>query len=436
MPKQSTKLTPEVLFIIFLTVFSFIIRIINLGFPDHKMFDEVYRVTRAEMFLNGQPFFTPQPHFGRYLIILGIMLCGDNPIGWRITSVFSGTLLIIVSYLIGKKIFTYKHSGLLTSFFTAFSLNYLAYSRIGVVTIHLLFFTALSLLLFILSADSNSKNPKLFFYLSAVTTGLSIAIKWTALVLLPVFLFWTITKTNLKNNLLSKLSFTALFLTVVSLTYLLTFSGEAGNHKYLHEVYKTPNSNFIEGVISWHKLAFKTHANSQNHHPCASKWYTWPFMYKPVLLYWEFDGTKKQITSILGLGNPVLWWAKTLAILFQLFVLFFKRDKIIIFLLSSYFISFLPYAFIKRPMFLYHYLPSLLFSTLILEYTFVNLYKERKYLRLLLVSFIILVVVSFFYFYPFSNGYPVSISEYKSKLWLKSWKEYIPKMSNLLKEVS
>lgn len=432
MKKQIFKVKPEGLFLLFLIIFSLTIRLINLNFPDHKMFDEIYRVSRAQMFLNGQPFFTPQPHLGRYLIILGILICGDNPIGWRITSVFSGTLLMVVLYLIGRKIFSHKHAGLLTLLFSVFSSNCLAYSRIGVVTIHLVFFIALSLLLFILSTENNRKNLKLFFYLSAITTGLSIAIKWTALVLLPIFLLWSILKTNLKNALMAKLFSAILFLTVVALTYLLTFCGEVRNHAYLHQVYKSPNSTFIEGVISWHKLAFKKHANTHNQHPCSSKWYSWPFMYKPMLLYWQFDGTKKQITSILGLGNPVLLWAKSLAILFLLFMLFFKRDKIIIFLLGSYFISFLPYAFIKRPMFLYHYLPSLIFGTLVLEYTFVNLYKNQKYLRPLLMLFIALVVGTFFYFYPFSNGYPVSINEYKSRLWFKSWREYTPQMGKYL----
>ncbi len=425
MTKWALKLNLEILLLVLLIGFSFFIRIVNLGFPDHKIFDEVYRVTRAQMFLHDQPFFTPQPHLGRYLIMLGILLCGDNPIGWRITSVFSGTLLVVVLYLIGKKLFSHKHAGLLTLFFATFSSNYLAYSRIGIVIIHLAFFIALALLFFILATENNNKNSKSFFCFSAIVAGLAIAIKWTALVLLPIFFLWIVLKANLKNTLLTKLSSSALFLVIIAFTYLLTFSGEARNHEYLHQRYKMPNSNFIESIISWHKLAFKTHINTNNRHPCASKWYTWPLMYKPVLLHWQFDSTRsKQITTILGIGNPVLWWAKSLAILFCLFMLFFKRDKTIIFLLGAYFISFLPYAFIKRPMFLYHYLPSVIFSTLVLEYTFANLYKERKYLRPLLVSFIILIVGAFFYFYPFANGYSVSISEYKSRLWFKSWSDY------------
>lgn len=425
--KWFLKLNLEILLLISLTIFSFVVSLININFPPHKIFDEIYQITRAELFLHDKGFFSPQPHFGRYLKVLGILLCGDNTFGWRITQVVTGSVLVPVMYLIGKKIFKHKYAGLLAAFLTVFELSYLAYSRVGVMIIHLVFFSALSLLFFILSTESNSKNSKLLFYLSAITTGLSIAIKWTSLILLPIFSLWT--KTNLKNKLYGKLSFKILFLVIVASTYLLTFAGEKDNFEYLHQVYKMPNSNFAEGIISWHKLAFKTHANTHNHHPCASKWYTWPFMYKPVLLDLNFDGVHKQITSILGMGNPAIWWLGILAILFQLFMLFFKKDKVIIFLLGSYFISFLPYAFIKRPMFLYHYLPSLLFVILILEYTFVSLYKENKYLRPLLVLSIVLVVSAFFYFYPFANGYPVSIKEYKNRLWFKSWRDYTSKLT-------
>lgn len=421
MAKVLQKLKLETIFIIALTVFSFIVSVINISFPDHLIFDEVYRVVRAEKVLDGQIFFTAQPHFGRYLILLGILIFGDNPIGWRITQAVTSTLLVPVSFLIGKKLFKHKYAGLLSAFFVTFELAYLVYSRIGVVIIHQVFFVALSFLLFVLSTEENNKNAKLFYFLSAVTTGLSVAIKWTSLVLFPILWLWAKTKSGLQSVPVRK---KILFLTVAACAYLVTFSGEAKNYEYYNQKYNMPNNNFVQGVISWHKLAFLAHARKHGDHPSSSRWYTWPFMYKPVLIYWKFDDVNSQVTSILGLGNPVIWWAGVLAILFQLLMLFFKRDKIIVFLLGTYFISFLPYVLIARPMFLYHYLPSLFFLILILEYTFVNLYKEKIFLRPVLISLIILVIAAFFYLYPFANGYPVSLSEYNHRLYFKSWKEY------------
>ncbi len=422
--KLNHKINLETTFVFSLAVFSFIVSFIHLGFPSGHMFDEMYRVTRAELFLNNQVFIVDQPPFGRYPMVLGILLFGNNPIGWRISQVVSRTLLVPISYFIGKNIFKHKYAGLLMAFFVTFNLSFLAYSRIGVVVMLEVFLVAASFLLFILLIKDATKNRKLFFCLSAVLTGLAIATKWTALCLLPIYWLWIKTKANIKSPFPERLPFKILFLIIVFSAYLLTFIGEKRNFEYYHQAYGMHNSSFIESVISWHKLAIGSHTREGVSHPYCSKWYTWPFMYKPVLLYQDIDKVNKQITSIIGLGNPIVWWLSDLAILFQLFLLLYKRDKTIVFLLGAYFISFLPYAFIQRPMFLYHYLISLFFQMLILEYTFVNLYKEKVFLRPVLSLLLILIIFMFFYFYPFINGYPVSISEYFHRLWFKGWREF------------
>ena len=416
-----SKLKSQNIFLIFLTLFSFVTSVINLGFPDFKTFDEIYRITRAEKFLHHQVFITDQPHFGKFIIILGMLTFGNNPIGWRITQAISGTLLVPLSYLIGKKIFKHEYAGLLTAFFVAFDLGYLAYSRIGVVVIFEVFFMALSLLLFMIAIE---KNNKTIFFISAITVGLTVAIKWTGLCLLPILWFWTLTRDRLKNVFWTKNTFNGLFLIVVLATYLITFIGSGRNFQYYHNAFNMPNDNFFQAVIGWHKLALGSHLREGMTHPYASKWYTWPFLYKPVLLYETLDRVKNEVTIIIGLGNPAIWWASDLAILFQLFLLFFKRerDKSIIFLLAAYFTSLLPYAFIPRPMFLYHYMLSLFFSMLILEFTIVKLYKEKVLLRPFICFFISLVIGIFFYFFSLVNGYPITISDYNKKLWFPSWK--------------
>lgn len=413
----------EIIFVVALTIFSFVIRIIHLDFPPHFIFDEIYRVKRAEEVLHNEVFVTDQPHFGRYLIILGLLFFGDNPIGWRIVQAIVGTLFIPLSYLVGKKLFNDKYSGLLTAFFVAFDLGYLSYSRIGVVIIFQVFFVALSLLFFILSTENN-KDSILLYSISAITTGLAIAVKWTSLCLIPVLWLWTKTKVNFKETLFEKFSFKVLFITIVLFTYLLTFVGEKNNFEYYHQAYNMPNNSFIQGVISWHKLAFQSHARKEMSHPYSSKFYTWPLMYKPVLLYRNFDYINNQISTIIGFGNPIIRWCGSLAVLLQLCLFLFKRNKTMIFLVGSYFISFLPYAFIKRPMFLYHHLPLLLYQILILEYTLTSFYKEKPYLKPVVISIILLVIIMFFYFYPCVNGCPQSISEYNQRLWFKSWREY------------
>ncbi len=205
--KSNFKINLEIAFVFALTIFSFIIAIIHLDFPSTHMFDEIYRVTSAELFLNNQVFIVDQPPFGRYPMILGILLFGNNPIGWRISQALCRTLLIPISYFIGKNVFKHKYAGLLMVFFTTFNLSFLAYSRIGVVVMLELFLVSTSFLLFILSIKDDTRNSKLLFCLSAILTGLAISTKWTALCLLPIYWLWIKTKANIKSTFSERLPF-------------------------------------------------------------------------------------------------------------------------------------------------------------------------------------------------------------------------------------
>lgn len=399
-----------------LTIFSFIIRIIHIDYPMGITWDEIYHVKATQSLLHGEGYFIDHPPFGRQLIALGILIFGDKTLGWRVVQAICGTMLIPLSYFLGKKILTYEYAGLLTAFFVSFDLLFLTYSRVGLADIFLIFFIVLSFLFF---THASEKDSKWFYILSAINTGLAISIKWTALILFPMFLLWLRAKGKLNKNLISKL----LFIMLALITYTATFLSEDVNFKYVNKKYHAKITSYPEAVYSWHKLALSSHTRKNLSHSDSSKWYTWPLMYKPVWMHFKvIDNTNKKATCIVALGNPVIWWLATLAVLFQLCLLKYKKDKITFFLLSSYLISFLPYALIKRPMFLYHYLTTYFFSLIILEHTFVSLYKEKGFMKPIIEFLSVVIVLVFFYLYPFVNAYPVSYSQYQHRLWLESWK--------------
>ena len=49
------------------------------------------------------------------------------------------------------------------------------------------------------------------------------------------------------------------------------------------------------------------HAGLQAEHPYFSKWYTWPWLYRPTWYY--FHGEGEYVRGIVAIGNPALWWA-------------------------------------------------------------------------------------------------------------------------------
>jgi len=163
--------------------------------------------------------------------------------------------------------------------------------------------------------------------------------------------------------------------------------------------------------------ANKTLASS---HSYSSKWYTWPFLIRPIY-YWVSSEAR-----IYFMGNPIIWWLSTmtmLALILRTAQHAITNSKTIVrdrkkelLLIGAFAINFLPFIFIGRVMFLYHYLSAIIFAILALAYTLDN-ESPRK----LIIAVIALCVVSFVYFSPLTYGLSMSRTIYESHIWLPSW---------------
>ena len=160
-------------------------------------------------------------------------------------------------------------------------------------------------------------------------------------------------------------------------------------------------------------------------HPYSSQWYSWPFMSRPIF-YWVSENSR-----IYLLGNPIIWWGSSMAVLLSL--MYIIRHRIIKILLAGYFLNLLPFIGIKRIMFLYHYLTGLVFAILILVYLIENiqpfdkhfgreLSAERLRARKIFIGLAVASAVAFIYFAPLTYGLPLSPKAYDARIWLPSWK--------------
>ena len=74
------------------------------------------------------------------------------------------------------------------------------------------------------------------------------------------------------------------------------------------------------------------HSTLSETHPFESSWYQWPIMYKPVWYYVGYYGGNVKST-IVGIGNPVIWWTGIVASLYVLVRTIAKREKELFFIL-------------------------------------------------------------------------------------------------------
>ena len=151
-------------------------------------------------------------------------------------------------------------------------------------------------------------------------------------------------------------------------------------------------------------------------HPYSSKWYTWPFMERPIF-YWVSGASR-----IYLLGNPIIWWSSTVAVLIILINTLLsglrRLDRTALFLISAWLINLLPFIGIGRVMFLYHYLTALIWAILILAYLIDKSKQPRRSAAILTT----LALATFVFFAPLTYGLPMSDQAYNLRAWFSSWK--------------
>jgi len=218
--------------------------------------------------------------------------------------------------------------------------------------------------------------------------------------------------------------------------------------------------------IQAHQQTLNFHESMKEEHPYCSKWYTWPVMLRPV---GYFFGTSKSINNSLppntpgsdkkghdifydvhGMGNPPLWWCSIFALIgtaayailalkalltakfsisssqkkseiFSLKVKSLDQEQIFsIYLLIGYLGSLLPWAGISRCVFIYSYMPSLVFAILSLAYCSDYLLTLKRW-RIISFAVILVSLMGFYYWLPIFLGLPLTSAEFFSRMWLLSW---------------
>jgi dolichyl-phosphate-mannose--protein O-mannosyl transferase len=142
-------------------------------------------------------------------------------------------------------------------------------------------------------------------------------------------------------------------------------------------------------------------------------------MYKPVWFY-----SSKTINSMRGtivdIGNPFIWWFGTISSIYLLINSIKKKDSNNIFILTFILSTFLPYIFIGRIMFMYHYFITLPFVMLGIV-SFTKYITEKIKNNKFYISYIIVIIITFIIFYPISSGMEIDESYINSLKWLSSW---------------
>ncbi len=416
-------------------------------------FDELYHARTAYEHLHGlKPYENSHPPLGKVLIMSGIAVFGMTPFGWRFAGALFGVLMLPALYLLVRRVTKSPKWSFFATALLAADFMHFTQTRIATIDVFVTFFIILMYYFMYryYELDWNEvglKKTLVPLGLAGVFFGLGAASKWTGIyagIGLAALLFITLyqrvkdrkraqksgdafdisrTDKTAKNVLLTLLFCVGAFVAVPVGIYLLS---------YLPYFLCAENPYSLKGVWEVQEFMFGYHSKLTATHPYSSKWYTWPFSIRPI---WYYQGkylADNMIESIVAFGNPAVWWAGALgliALVIQRIRRFAAGNPAATFALVGFAAQFLPWVFISRATFIYHYFPSVPFVILALALALMAWEKSSELgadaARFIRIALPVAALLLFVLFYPVLSGLEVA-RWYASYLrWFPSWTFFI-----------
>ena len=396
----------------------------EISYENSAYFDEVYFATSAHEYANGEPATEyTHPHLGKVLQTIPVKLFGTTPFTYRFMGNLAGIGIIIVMYILGKLIFKNRLFAFIPAFLMAFDNMHFAQTRIGTVDGFLILFCLTSTLFmykyFTLERTAPLKKKLFNLFFCGLFLGCAICVKWMgfytglglALLFFGKMIYDSIKERKFdKQNICIIFSCIVFFIIIPAIIYVtLYFNFETVHGKI----------NTFEDFIKLNSDMFNFHSTLDATHPFSSKWYSWPIMLKPVWFY-QHNVNEAITSTISNIGNPAIWWFSIIPLVFIAVRTIVKRRKEDIFILVMYLSVWLPYVFIGRVMFLYHYFMALPFVMFAIT-AFLKWLYEKFNKKWIIWGYLLIVFVMFWVFYPVSSGTPVPKTYVDSLHWLSTW---------------
>lgn len=417
-------------------------------------FDEVYFARSAEDFVHHDiPKERTHPPLGKLIQTLGVLALGETPFGWRIMGILFGALLVPLMFLLGKKLFNTWIGGFSAAFLFTFDFMHFTMARIGTSDTYLVFFSLLSQIFFLIyfmnMLKEGWKTSVIPLFLAVVCVALAFSVKWIALygalgllaLLVAVRLKEVVrTKGTLSDKyvaffnhpFLLLLAFIGVFVAIYFATY-------------IPEMLLGDSPLAIFELQNW-MLSF--HAGSVTD-PSSAPWWSWPLMFRldgASVPRW-FDITylpNDTVSTISVFGNPTVWWVGFACMILLVIEAFHVEtllanlrkklslketlnirgkgwDIAAIFIAVTFLFSWLPYVFIGRATYIYHYYLSVPLLCLAITY-FINKYWQKPLGKVFAIAVFATTVALFVLFYPAFSGAPASSDYVNSLEWFASWK--------------
>ncbi|MBQ3009797.1 MAG: glycosyltransferase family 39 protein [Oscillospiraceae bacterium] len=385
-------------------------------------FDEIYHARTAYEHLVGMwPYEISHPPLGKIIMGLGITLFGMNPFGWRSMGTLAGVLMLPFLYLLSKRMFKNTMGAFTATTLFAFDFMHFVQTRIATIDSYAVLFIVI--MYYFMYRFVSERNGRCLA-LSGICFGLGAASKWICIYAgIGLGVIWIIHwiirlregewKAFAKNVGFCLVWFAAVPVLIYYMSYY-----PYGESQGMQGIGMYFDPRYAKIVWDNQVSMFTYHVGVDATHPYSSTWYQWIFDIRPILYYLHYGaGTRGSIAAFL---SPLVCWGGLLAMVGMGYLAMFRKDTKAAFILLGYLAQLLPWVFVSRIVFHYHYFACTVFLCLALGYVAAVLDKAGQRGKVYAINGV--GVALFVLFYPALSGILVATSYGDNVMkWLSSW---------------
>ena len=356
---------------------------------DEAYFDEIYHPRTAWEHIRGiAPYEISHPPLGKLIMGIGIRLFGMTPFGWRFMGTLFGVGMLPLLYVFLKNLFGRTSIATCGTILLAADFMHLTQTRLATIDTYAFFFILLMYWFMYryltLPAGTPFRKCALPLFLSGLFWGIGAASKWTVIygctglvVLYFIGLYqkvrdWPAEQPGRVKWVFQILGFSVLVFAVIpAAIYTLSYL------PYAMAEGDTSLTGLIGAMWENQKYMLSYHSGVTDSHPYSSRWYQWLFDIRPILYYMDND-VAGYTTRFAAFVNPVVCWGGLLAVASCAVQAVRRRCARALFIFIGYLAQLVPWFFIGRITFAYHYFPSVLFLVLALCYVFHTLAEREE----------------------------------------------------------
>ena len=414
------------------------------------------------------------PPFGKIMMAVGEWLFGLTPFGWRFTVALVGSLAILMTARIARRMTRSTLLGCVAGLLLALDGLELVMSRTALLDIFVMFWALAAFGCLVIDRDrarariaaatadaadvtADAGGPNLgvrwWRVLAGVCLGLAVSSKWNGVWYLPAFallaLAWDLGARRAagytapwRGALVRDVTWMPVSFVLAPLAaYLASWSGWFAspygydrNWAALHGN-STPVWSALDSLYQYNKYMLQFGLGLTTGHPYKSQPWTWLFISRPVSFFYQTPktcGAPSCSQEVLAIGTPLIWYASVPAILACLAWWLIRRDWRAGAVLLGLAAGLLPWFWFAvhdhRTEFYFYAVafdPFLVIAiTLCLGLIIgpARAFPARRVLGAILAGgYLLAVLVDFSYMYPVLAAKVIPYTSWFARMWSRSW---------------